>query len=135
MRRITSVAVPFAALVVAMTACQPTPAVSVTPSTNLVDGQTVTVTGSGYSANATVGVVECPTGAYSLDDCDSETAHTLSTDDRGRFSTTVVVKSTINDGHDVGIDCTVRRSCVIASVYVHGFQGLATAPLEFKGHS
>jgi hypothetical protein len=25
----------------------------------------------------------------------------------------------------------VPGSCIVASVYIHGFQGLATAPIEF----
>ena len=118
-------------LVAGLAACHPAPAVSVTPDSGLHDGQEVAIRGGGYSANSTVGVVECPTAADSLDDCDSRTAHTLSTDGDGHFSTTMVVAGVITDGHAQDTDCRVAGSCVVASVYVHGFQGLATAPLQF----
>lgn len=130
MRYVLSFAAP-ALLVAGLTACHPGPAVSVTPNTGLVDGQQVVVSGGGYSANATVGVVQCPTGADSLDDCDSETAHTLSTDGNGHFTTTMSVLRTITDGHEQQTDCSVADSCVVTSVYVHGFQSPATAPLQF----
>jgi hypothetical protein len=111
--------------------CHTAPAVSVTPNTGLVDGQEVAINGGGYSANSTVGVVQCPAAADSLDDCDSRTAHTLSTDANGHFRTTMVVRRTITDAHSQQIDCGVAGACVVASVFVHGFQDLATASLQF----
>lgn len=123
--------VAFAA-VGALTGCHTAPAVSARPNTDLLDGQEVSVDGGGYSANATIGVVQCPTGADSIDDCDNDTARTLSTDRDGHFRTRVFVKARIVDGHEQQTDCTVAGSCVIVSVYVHGFQGLATAPLQFR---
>ena len=116
----------------ALTGCHAQPSVSASPNADLVDGQEITVRGGGYSANSTIGVIECPTAADSLDDCDSTTAKTLSTDAQGHFDTTMVVERVITDGHSVHTDCVTANACVVASVYVHGFQGLATAPLAFE---
>ena len=41
-------------------------AITVTPSTNLVQGQTVSVSGTGYPANSTVGIIECGAGAQTV---------------------------------------------------------------------
>jgi hypothetical protein len=106
--------------------------VSVSPSTGLADGQQVTVTGKGYSANATVGLVECPAGATSQDLCDGRTATSFSTDAKGRYVHQATVYEVITDAHGTVTDCgAAPGTCVIASVYIHGFQGLATAPLAF----
>ena len=54
-------------------AAGPLPTVTVTPSTNLVDLQQVTVAGSGFSANAQIATVECRSGALGQADCDLST--------------------------------------------------------------
>lgn len=132
--RVLASSIGAVAALVALVGCHPAPSVRADPSTDLVDGQRITVSGGGYSANATIGVVQCVAGADSIDDCDSRTAHTLSTDAGGHFSTTMDVQRVHNDGHDVDVDCAEEPGrCVVASVYVHGFQGLATAPLTFAG--
>jgi hypothetical protein len=45
------------------------PAISVSPSTGLHNGQTVTVSGSGFTKNGTVYIVECKAGATSEGQC------------------------------------------------------------------
>jgi hypothetical protein len=116
----------------AVAGCTPAPAVSVSPSTGLSDGQTVTVTGSGYSANSTVGIVQCPAGATSQDVCDGRTAQSFSADANGRYVKSATVYEVITDAHGTVTDCgAAPGTCVVASVYIHGFQGLATAPLAF----
>ena len=44
------------------------PTVSVTPNTNLVHGQTVTVSGSGYGPNQSLAVIQCVQGATDVFD-------------------------------------------------------------------
>ena len=118
--------------VMAIAGCTPTPSVSVTPDTGLADGQSVTVTGSGYGANASVGIVQCPAGATSIDLCDGRTADSFSADASGGYTRQATVYEVITDAHGTVTDCgSAAGACVIASVYVHGFQGLATAPLAF----
>ena len=117
--------------VTALSACTPGPAVSASPATGLADGQTVTVSGSGYSAAATVGLVQCPTDATSQDRCDGRSATSFSTDAAGRFTRQFVVHRVITDAHGVVTDCGVAGACAVIGVYVHGFQGRAAAPLDF----
>jgi hypothetical protein len=116
----------------AFAGCHSAPAVSVRPNTDLLDGQEVEVRGGGYGSGGVVGVVQCPTAADSIDDCDNDTAHTLSADGDGHFRTTVFVKSRITDAHGQETDCTVAGSCVMTSSWIHGFHGLATAALQFR---
>jgi hypothetical protein len=113
-------------------ACHGGPHVSVTPNTGLVDGQTVTVRGSGYAPGSSLGIVQCPTGADSIDDCDGRTAHSFSADAAGNYVQSLTVLRVIRRS-SIGeeTDCAVPGSCIVASVYIHGFQGLATAPIQF----
>jgi hypothetical protein len=115
-----------------LAACTTGPAVSVTPSTGLVDGQTVTARGSGYSPGSSLGMIQCVAGADSIDDCDGATATSFSADAQGRFTRSFTVRRVIR--HNVGqqTDCSAGAgACIVASVYIHGFQGLATASLQF----
>jgi hypothetical protein len=104
----------------------------VTPSTGLLDGQQVAVSGGGYSPNAPVGVIQCPAGVDSIDDCDSDTATSFSTDGQGHFATTIFVKRQLRTGHGVTVDCGASAgACVVASAYQQGFVSIATTPLAF----
>jgi hypothetical protein len=111
---------------------RPGPAVSVWPDTNLTDGQQVQVKGYGYAPNASVGIEQCRTGAAGQDQCDGRTAQSFSTDANGNFTRQMTVHKVIQDAHGVVTDCSVPDSCVVVSVYVHGFQGLATDGLHFR---
>jgi hypothetical protein len=123
------------AALVGAAACGPTPvgpSVTVSPATGLTDEQEVTVRGSGYSAGASVGILQCPAGATSPDVCDGRTADSFSTDGSGRYTRTMTVYAVIEDAHGVETDCAAEPgACIVASVYIHGFQGLATADLAF----
>ena len=115
-----------------LAACATGPSVTVTPNTGLVDGQVVTARGSGYTANSSLGMIQCVAGADSIDDCDGLTATSFSADANGGFRKAFTVRRVIS--HNVGqqTDCAARAgACVVASVYIHGFQGLATAKLTF----
>jgi hypothetical protein len=129
-RLVTSALMAAAGLAVA--GCSPVPAVRVSPSTGLADGQVVTAHGSGYTANSSLGMIQCVAGADSIDDCDGLTATSFSADAQGGFQKSFTVRRVIE--HNVGqtTDCaTAPGTCVVASVYIHGFQGLATAELTF----
>jgi len=132
-RSITSAVSAAGLLAVAgLAGCATGPAVSVTPSTGLVDGQVVTANGSGYTAESSLGMIQCVAGADSIDDCDGLTATSFSADAQGRFRKPITVRRVIT--HNVGqtTDCAAAPgTCVVASVYIHGFQGLATAKLTF----
>jgi hypothetical protein len=109
----------------------PGEAVSAWPDTNLTDGQGIQVNGYGYAPNAPVGLVQCPARAESIDQCDGRTADSFSADAEGNFTRPMTVLKVIRDAHGVETDCAVPDSCVVASMYPHGFQGLATDVLHF----
>jgi hypothetical protein len=130
--RLHRFAAPLAVLGVGMAAaCTTGPSISVAPSTGLVDGQAVTVTGRGYAPNSSLGMVQCVAGADSIDDCDGRTATSFSADATGGYRRPLTVHRTIQ--HNVGqtTDCSRPGACIVASVYIHGFQGLATHPIQF----
>jgi hypothetical protein len=106
-------------------------AVSAWPDTNLTDGQEIQVKGYGYGAHSSVGVIQCPTGADAIDECDGRTADSFSADADGSFTRRMAVQRVVVDAHGVETDCAVPGSCVVAGMYVHGFQGLATDDLHF----
>ncbi len=83
----------------------PPPTVHVAPTTHLVDGQVLAVSGSGFTANATVGIASCRQGALSLDDCDLSGARTLRADGAGAFTTTFPAAAHIQTTN-AALDCT-----------------------------
>jgi Neocarzinostatin family len=123
-------ALPVLAAVTTLGAYQGGPYVSVAPDTDLLDGQVVTVSGSGYSPQSSLGIVQCVAGADSIDDCDGRTAHSFSADHAGNYVQPLTVRRVIRH-NGTETDCAEPDSCIVASVYIHGFQGLATAPLHF----
>lgn len=106
--------------------------VAVTPNTDLVDGQEITIHGWGYSANAPVGVIQCKTPAAGYEDCSGRTAHSLSTDANGAYEISYNVTRILRFGNGREHDCAVPDSCYLVSVYPHGFYGRAAAPLHFS---
>src|SRR4051812_36262232 len=73
-------------------------AITVTPSTNLVQGQTISVSGTGYPVNAIVGIIQCAAGAQTVSDCELRYT-TTSTDPSGSFTNgSFTVHQVINTG-------------------------------------
>ncbi|PKV85187.1 enediyne antibiotic chromoprotein [Streptomyces sp. TLI_146] len=94
-----------AATVLLATPASAATAISVTPSSGLSDGQTVTVSGSGYTPGAAVNVGECASATLCSNDVKFLTA-----DANGAISTTLAVKKTFvakdwSTGQDVTVDC------------------------------
>ena len=91
------------------------PGISLSPSTGLRNGQTVTVTGSGFTKSGTVYIVECKAGATSEGQCsfdfsDLSTVVVAKADASGNLhSPSPTLKSTFK-----GIDCT-KSPCEIAA--------------------
>lgn len=103
----------------------PTPTITVMPSTNLVDGQVVTVSGTGWQPDVAslslrlcgeVDVYACPAGAFAA------------TDGSGAFSVSFTVRATDYYFSD-GIDCRTE-SCVLRAGYTSRDDGV-TAPVSF----
>jgi hypothetical protein len=101
------------------------PVVKVSPSTGLVDLQKVTVTGSGFNANAGVATIECPTGTVNFTTCDLSTLVIVSADKHGAFTVTRYVRRLITaDLTTTGktIDCAAPAGCVLGAVNISNFK-------------
>ncbi|MEO6886450.1 MAG: neocarzinostatin apoprotein domain-containing protein [Jatrophihabitantaceae bacterium] len=85
-----------------------TPSVTVTPSSGLTDGQSVTVTGSGFTVVPLIVVVQCATTATSSGaGCDTNDVQFVSSDPGGSFTATLKVRSSFS-----GTDCT-KVACIV----------------------
>ena len=58
-----------------------------TPSTLLVQGDTVTVAGSGFPGNSLVGIIQCRLPTAGVQDCNMSSLAYTNTDSAGTFST------------------------------------------------
>ena len=107
-------------------------AITVTPHSGLSDGQTVTVKGTGFKANTSLVVIECPTNATGSNGgsvCDVNDGKIgITSDGNGAFSTTLTVKVKPSSS----VDCT-KQGCLIQAH--EGFNPnsgqTATAPISF----
>ena len=82
-----------------------TPAIVVTPSTDLLHNQSVTVTGSGYTPNASIGMAQCDPEAAEPADCDLSNVGYATADAAGAWSTSFTVRRVIRNSYET-IDCT-----------------------------
>lgn len=111
------------------------PGVTVTPSTGLTDGQSVTVAASGFGASQTVYATECagdPAAGTLV--CDVAGITPFTTDATGAGSTTATAKKTFQGqdqaGNAVTVDCTtVAGGCLIG--VSNEAQDRATAAISF----
>ncbi|TAM93253.1 MAG: hypothetical protein EPN43_01010 [Jatrophihabitans sp.] len=93
------------------------PSLTVTPSTGLTNGQSVTVTLSGFPANAGgINIVQCLASGTGAADCDVNDAQLGKTADAsGSLTVTMPVRSTFTGlGASTPIDCT-KQQCMIAA--------------------
>ena len=81
------------------------PMITVTPDTDLVDFQTVTVSGSGFGAEITLGIAMCTAGPLSIDDCDLSTSELVDSDAAGAFTTEYTVERLIETPAAGSVDC------------------------------
>jgi hypothetical protein len=111
------------------TAAEPVPAITVAPSSDLVDRQTVTVTGTGFSPNTFFGAAQCDAAAapeIGIDACDLSTSRTSSTDADGNVQIEMPVRRIITvQGNE--IDCALS-ACIIGAATLDG-----TTPIESTG--
>lgn len=104
------------ALVPSAAAEADTHSITVSPTTDLVTGQVVTVDGTGWQPEADVFVGMCPLSATSTEPCDARFFTLVRTELDGSFSTTLAV-SRILIGALTGIqtDCVVEQCAVSAA--------------------
>ena len=105
------------------------PAVTVTPSTGLQDGQVVTVTGTGFTTGTSdIGLAQCPASPSSFILCVGQKVVPAS---QGSFSATFTVRRIVG-----GVDCaSAPGACVIGATNLQGPNGAFTeqvfVPLTF----
>ena len=91
-------------------------ALTVTPSTNLVDGQLVSVSISGFPANTAIAVVECGPGAVDANGCDLRTLQYVTTDANGHVVTPFVVAAVLSPFNG-SVDCRTAVCTVGAGTF------------------
>ncbi len=98
----------------------------VTPNNNLVDGQTVTITGAGWPANKTMDVNECALGVqFSGDTCDLTTIQQFATDGNGRVvAGPYQLERDITTNTTGAFNCAdTGKQCGLVGVVWHGTPG------------
>jgi hypothetical protein len=94
------------------------PTLVVTPSSDLLDGQTVLVEGSGFLPDTTAYIVLCPAGVTDGFDCDlQDFPPAVTTDNAGSFTRSVVVSRDIIGqvaGQPTALDCAVDACKLMA---------------------
>ena len=110
----------------------PPPAVTVSPATHLLDGQNVTVSGTGFTPGALLGMAPCNGAVTEIADaCDIGRASVVTADASGAFSTTVTAAALIGTAQGP-VDCTVAPdTCSIAVANANDLTEFARASLSF----
>lgn len=116
----------------------PPPTLSVTPSEKLRDGQTVTVTGTGFvrfPGMVSIEVAQCVAGFQGWEDCDHSTSRFVDSDGDGGFSASRPVYSLIYLSGGRTIDCRVVGRCVLAATSNSGsLEEVASTGVRFRSH-
>ena len=103
---------------------------TIEPSTGLVDGQSVTVHGTGFLASTETGVGQCPAGTTGSD---CFVIALFNTDAQGAFTTTVRIQQRLPVAGGT-VDCaSADGACVIAAASATDIAGtLLVTPLHFR---
>jgi hypothetical protein len=113
------------------------PALAATPDTGLADGQTITVTGTGFSADAGIAMVECEPGATGPDGCDLQTLLEDQSDGSGDFTTpysvtrVISIPSATNPDVTTSLDCATQ-ACFLGAADISDYSVSAFTPLSFN---
>jgi hypothetical protein len=107
-----------------------TPSLTANPSAQLADGQTITVTGSGFTPDTVVGMAECESGTSGEAGCDLSTVQEVFSDNTGSFSTPYTVTRMLAlEG--TSIDCALTP-CLIGAADVSDYSVEASASIGFN---
>ena len=109
-----------------------TPTLTASPSTGLLDGQSISVAGSGLAAKARDVVAECLTGATDpLDSCDVGSSRPVKSNGSGSFSISFTAVRVIEPGEfGSSVDCATAGACILA-VFDEDLSLLADTPIGF----
>lgn len=132
LRRLVVLAIASAVLIVlGVSPAWAAPAVSVSPSTNLVQGQTVTVRGSGLPPNESEAVLQCVSGGNDVFSfCDIGGFVSTTTDSNGSFSTSFTVRRILETSQG-RVDCASAPGRCIVAVSPFDTNYVASTPLSF----
>ena len=125
----------FALPVVAATPAAAATSVAATPDTDLVDGQTVVVSGSGWRPGGPVAFCEgVMTANPSQGDCRSSAYQTATADAQGNFSGNLKLQRVIFvPSKGLTIDCANPGACVVAAADPNNVATTAAyGPLQFR---
>jgi Neocarzinostatin family len=111
-------------------AAQVAPSVVVSPSTDLVDGQIVSVEASGFPTNTSLGVVECQAGATTSRDCDLETVAVRFSDASGHLTTDYATSRVIFTESLGRLDCATDACVLVVATADEAV--VAAAPISFE---
>jgi hypothetical protein len=98
---------------------EPVAAITVTPATGLVDGQEVTVTGTGFVDDTDALVLQCPRTVVDMASpaaCELSTARGADVDGAGGFSSPLTVRRTLFVQGSGSVDCAVAPGCHVLVV-------------------
>lgn len=116
---------------VAPAATSAAPAMVVTPSTALVDGQVVQIALSGFPQESAIRVALCPAGETVTSLCDRTSANYAFADMSGNAAVSLELTSRLTD-HEGGVtDCRGTACQIVAFVYEDGVLPVASSVLEF----
>jgi hypothetical protein len=106
--------------------------ITVTPSTNLVAGQAVNVSGNGFNPDASLASAECKAGPVTTSDCDLSNTVLTTADGTGAYSFGFTVQTFLNTANGP-VDCTAAAgACVLGVADTTNIAGTAvTAALDF----
>ncbi len=109
----------------------PGPPVTVTPHSDLTDGQVVTVSGSGFSPFAMIGMTTCLAGTRTINNCDINGAKLLNSDGTGAFSTTYPVRKVVMI-NGTAVDCgAAPGTCVLGVANIGDYIEFSLTSLTF----
>lgn len=104
-------------------------AIVASPSTGLIDGQTISVTGTGFPASAYVAIIQCHEGSITSSGCDMRTLGYFTAGTDGSIATATMVRSNISTA-DGSFDCSAPDSCHLGVGVVPDGNPSAIAPIQ-----
>jgi hypothetical protein len=100
---------------------------SAAPDTNLRDGQSVTVTASGYPTNADLDLIECAQNVG----CDFSNILVFNSGTGGGFTTLYSVRRLLNL-NGVSVDCVALQNCILVSIDITDLSTGAQTSIAFN---
>jgi hypothetical protein len=109
------------------------PHITVTPSTNLIDLQLVTVSGRDFVPSGEAATLQCANGATSQDQCDLSTVFYVPTSSTGTFVIHRVVRRLITISGGTTVDCgSTPAACIMAAANLNNYLEATSVPLSFN---